>query len=72
MKVNLAAQVLNNSVSDALTFVEDDLKLPEFSQALATATFCKYFNDLFDLMNSRNLYNKIETKRITKDNLFPF
>jgi len=71
MKVNLAAQVLNNSVRDALTFVEHDLKLPEFFQASATATFCKYFNDIFDLMNSRNLYNKTETKRaITKDNLF--
>jgi len=71
MKVNLAAQVLSNSVSDALTFVEHDLKLSEFSQASATATFCKYFNDIFDLMNSRNLYNKTEIKRaITKDNLF--
>jgi len=71
MKANLAAQVLCNLVSDALTFVEHDLKLPEFSQASATATFCKYFNDTFDLMNSRNLYNKTETKRaITKDNLF--
>jgi len=71
MKVNLAVQVLSNSVRDALTFVEHDLKLPEFFQASATATFCKYFNDIFDLMNSRNLYNKTETKRaITKDNLF--
>jgi len=69
MKINLAAQVLNNSISDALIFVEHDLKLPEFSQT--TATFCKYFNDIFDLMNSRNLYNKTETKRAkTKDNLF--
>lgn len=71
MKVNLAAQVLSNSVCDALTFVEHDLKLSEFSQASATVTFCKYFNDILDLMNSRNLCNKTETKRaITKTNLF--
>jgi hypothetical protein len=41
MKINMAAQVLSNSVGDALTFVEHNLKLSEFSQASATATFCK-------------------------------
>lgn len=58
MKVNLAAQVLSNSVADALTFLEHDLQISTFKNASATATFCKHFNDMFDLLNSRNLYNK--------------
>lgn len=70
MKVNLAVQVLSTSVSDALTFLEYDLKSPHFATASATATFCKMFNDMFDILNSRNLYNKTETKQaITKDNI---
>lgn len=70
MKVNLAVQVLSTSVSDALTFLEYDFKSPHFAAASATATFCKTFNDIFDLLNSRNLYNKTETKQaITKDKI---
>lgn len=70
MKVHLAVQVLSNSVRDALAFLEYDLKLSNFAGASGTMTFCKMFNDIFDLLNSRNLYNKTETKRgITKDNI---
>lgn len=70
MKVNLAAQVLSTSVSDALMFLEHDLKLPSFSAAAATAKFCRIFNDIFDILNSRNLYNKSEMKRaLTQDTL---
>lgn len=70
MKVNLAAQTLSNSVADALNFVEYDLKISRFLGASATATFCKNFNDMFDILNSRNLFNKVENKRaITKDTL---
>lgn len=52
MKANLVVQVLSNSVSDALTFLEHGLKLPNFSGASNTATFCKTFNNIFDLLNS--------------------
>lgn len=70
MKVHLAVQVLSNSVRDALAFLEYDLKLSNFTGASGTMTFCKMFNDIFDLLNSRNLYNKTETKRgITRDNI---
>lgn len=68
MKVNLAAQVLSTSVSDALMCLQQDLKLPHFAAAAATAKFCKTFNDIFDVLNSRNLYNKSEMKRaLTQD-----
>jgi len=71
MKVCLAVQVLSNSICDALMYLENDLKLPDFSTASATALFCKMFNDMFDVLNFRNLYNKMEMKRaITKDNIF--
>lgn len=76
MKVNLAAQVLSNSVGDALLHAEVDRKLIRtdsefnFKGASATAKFCKTFNDIFDLLNSRNLYNKSESKcAITKTNI---
>lgn len=71
MKVNLAAQTLSNSVADALTFLEDGLKDPRFVGASTTATFCKTFNYIFDVLNSRNMYNKTESKRaITRDTLY--
>lgn len=73
MKVNLAAQVFsssNISVADALTFLEYDLQISTFTKASATTTFCKNFTDMFDLLNSRNLYNKTKTKcAITKSEL---
>lgn len=73
-KVKLAVQVFSNSVSDALRFLEYDLKHPHFAAASATATFCKIFNDIFDLMifllKSRNYLNKRETKQaITKNKI---
>ncbi|EZA49484.1 THAP domain-containing protein [Ooceraea biroi] len=72
MKVNLAAQTLSNLVADALTFLEYDLKESKFSGASATAKFCKHFDDIFDILNSRNIYNKTENKRaITRDTLYP-
>ena len=41
MKVRLAAQVLNTSVSNALVCFEEDYKLPQFKGAGETARFCQ-------------------------------
>jgi len=69
MKVNLAAQTLSCSTSKALQFCEQDLKLPQFTGAFGTSRFCQIFNDIFDLLNSKNLYNKKPTKQgITNTN----
>ncbi|KYN08274.1 THAP domain-containing protein 9 [Cyphomyrmex costatus] len=70
MKVSLAEQVLSMSVYDALQFLEHDLKFPQFVGAEGTAIFCKIFNFIFDLLNSKNLYAKTEMKKaISRDNV---
>lgn len=61
MRVDLAAQVLSDGTADALNYLEFDLKgnMSEmFKGAEATATFCRNINSAFDLLNSKNLYNK--------------
>lgn len=45
---------LNVYVSCALNFLENDLKDSDFKNASATATFCKRFNDIFDLLNVKH------------------
>lgn len=70
MKVQLAAQVLSSSVANALYTLEYDQKHPEFEGAGPTARFCQEINDIFDILNSRNLYNKNAGKHaVTVDNL---
>lgn len=68
MKVYLAAQVLSFSTSKALQFLEQDLKLSQFI-ASGTSRFCLVFNDIFDLLNSKNPFNKKPPKQcITNTN----
>ncbi|GBO03047.1 DNA transposase THAP9 [Araneus ventricosus] len=58
MKVKLAAQVLSRSVADALEYALHHLKHPKFEGCEATILFLKKFNDLFDVLNSRNFLGK--------------
>lgn len=58
MKTKFAAQTLSNSVADALELLEDCLDVPEFRGARATARFCRVFNNLFDVLNSRSKFGK--------------
>lgn len=58
MKVRLAAQIFSSSVANALKTCEQDLKLMQFQGATPTAQFCQIINDIFDLLNSRNLLAK--------------
>jgi len=70
MKVNLAAQTLSSSVATALEICETDLELKKFEGASATARFCKIVNDCFDLLNSKNIFNKNSGKApISRENL---
>uniref|UniRef100_A0ABD2WYE5 THAP-type domain-containing protein n=1 Tax=Trichogramma kaykai TaxID=54128 RepID=A0ABD2WYE5_9HYME len=62
MKVCLAAQVLSRSVAAALETCEFDLELDQFENASATARFCRIIDDCFDLLNSRNQFNKCPSK----------
>lgn len=68
MKVKLAAQLLSQSVADALTFCKDSLKLQTFQGSAATIKFLKIFNDLFDIFNSKSLKQNGFLKPINSDN----
>lgn len=54
MNVQLAAQVLSRSVADALDICRNRLQLPEFSGSEGTSNFLRIFNNVFDILNSRN------------------
>ena len=55
MKVRLAAQIFSTSVANALLFCKDNLKLKEFQSCQGTIKFLRIFNDLFDILNSKNI-----------------
>ena len=54
MNVKLAAQILSESVACSLEFCLKE-KLPGFEGCEATIKFIRLFNNLFDMLNSRNL-----------------
>lgn len=53
-QVNLAAQTISNSIADALEFLMNDMKHPDFQHAAGTIEFIRIFDKAFDLCNSRN------------------
>ena len=55
MKVNYAVQALSQSVASGIrAVVLLSNKLPK--EAVYTADFCQFFNDLFDIFNSQGKY----------------
>lgn len=52
--VRLAVQALSASVADALEFCETELNLPEIKDPNGTARLTRIFDQLFDMLNSRN------------------
>ena len=58
MKVNLAAQVISSSVADAIAYCDSGLHLPEFAGCEGTVRFLPMFDQIFDLLNSRNPLGK--------------
>lgn len=55
MNVKLATQVFSESVATALAFCEDELHIKQFVGVGATVRFILIINNLFDVLNSRNL-----------------
>lgn len=55
MKVKLASQLLSNSVAKAIEFCDKKLHIEKFADSDATTKFIKMINDLFDILNTRNL-----------------
>lgn len=63
MRVRLATQTLSKSVSDAITFLREDLANPSFQGSEATSDFILNFNNLFDILNSKSMFAKYSFKR---------
>jgi hypothetical protein len=58
MKVKLAVQTFSSEVAEALEYCCKDLKLQKFEDAHETIIFCRIFDKIFDLLNSRNSLSK--------------
>lgn len=56
MNVKLSVQTLSNSVATALQQLEED-DIKDFVACSATVEFIRIINDVFDILNSRNLYS---------------
>ena len=56
MKVKYAVQTLSSSVAKALTFLQCDLKHPDFQNCGPTVDFINTIDKLFDILNSRYAY----------------
>lgn len=61
MKVKLAAQVLSNTCSAALDFGVAKKYLQ--SNCSATSSYCKHFNDIFDILNSTSPKDRVQLRR---------
>lgn len=72
MKVKLAAQLFSESVATAIEYCKDELKLEEFQHSQGTIQFIRNFNNLFDLMNSRNLNSYAFKKPLSPHNYNDF
>lgn len=68
MKVKLATQLFSLSVADALDFCRDELKLVEFKNSEATSRFLSVINNMFDIFNSRSMYQYKFKKALTEKN----
>uniref|UniRef100_A0A2S2NNN9 THAP domain-containing protein 9 n=2 Tax=Schizaphis graminum TaxID=13262 RepID=A0A2S2NNN9_SCHGA len=68
MKVKLAAQLLSQSVADAIKFCKNNLKLKTFLNSDATIRFIEIFNTAFDICNSRSANAIGNKKALSKDN----
>ena len=54
MNVNWAAETLSGSVADAIEYCSKILKLRPFFSSEGTVRFIRMFDQLFDILNSRN------------------
>ena len=69
MKVKVAAQTFSSSVADALDFLENVARLPEFKGCGPTIEFIRNIDQLFDFLNSRHKHQKGFKQPVTKNNI---
>lgn len=67
MKVKYAAQVISNSVANALLTMRE-IKNENFSDVEATVVYLKTFDTIFDVMNSRTLAESFSKAPLQKKN----
>ena len=58
MKMKYAVQTLSSSVAKALTFLQCDLKHPDFQNCGPTVDFINTIDKLFDILHSRYAYER--------------
>ena len=68
MKVKLATQLFSQSVAHSLEYCNEILKLEQFKDSEPTVKFIRYINNLFDILNSRNLHQLDFKKPISMQN----
>jgi len=68
MNVRLAAHTISESSSVALRYMRDNVQSPEFKNVEGIAKFCSIINSDFDILNSRERYNKNKSKKCIDSN----
>ncbi|KAM7282446.1 uncharacterized protein ISCGN_002596 [Ixodes scapularis] len=68
MKVSLAAQLFSTSVADAIAECRN-LGIPSLYQSRPTEQFIRHVNNVFDILNSRHVGQKLWKKPLCKDNI---
>lgn len=63
MNVRLAAQTLSNSTATSIDFLNKEKKSPDFINSEATTHYLRVFNNLFDIMNSKQGHTDTKYKR---------
>lgn len=69
MNVRIAAQTFSQSVGDAFRFLKDQNN-KDFENVEPTIEFVVIINNLFDILNSRNLLSKGYKKPLSRENFF--
>lgn len=69
MNVKLAVQALSASVADAIDFLREDMKMPQFQGSEETTKFIRLMDQVFDILNSKNPVGRGFKSPITAANL---
>ena len=69
MSVKLAAETLSTSVADAIEYLREDKKIPEFEGSKATCKFIRIIDKLFYICNPRSPIGRYSKAPISSGNL---
>lgn len=68
MKVKLVAQIFSDTVANTIEICSNELNIDSFQNSEAAVEFIRKINNLFDLMNSRNMNAHAFTKSLFEGN----